>query len=146
MTSPFRLHASTEHQQFGIAVLRVITGIIFCAHGLQKFQMGIAGVTGLFAHMGIPMPSVTGPLVAGLELLGGIALILGLLTRLVALGFVADMLGALLFVHISRGLIGPGGYQLVLSLLAASLALTLGGPGTLAVDAMIGNRTAPGGR
>ena len=138
------LFASTARQQsLGIVVLRIITGIVFTVHGHQKlFQFGIAGVQGAFTKMGAPMPMVTGPLVALLEFFGGIALIIGLLTRLTALGLAIDMLGAILIVHLKNGFSGPGGYEFVLMLFTASLALAFGGPGPLSVDAMIARRSA----
>ncbi|MEO7455698.1 MAG: DoxX family protein, partial [Gemmatimonadaceae bacterium] len=77
-TSPL-FASSPRTQAIGLAVVRVITGITFMMHGYQKlFTFGIAGVQGAFTKMGAPLPMVTGPLVAGLEFFGGIALIIGL--------------------------------------------------------------------
>lgn len=133
--------ASPRHQGIGIAILRVITGIVFAAHGYQKlFIYGMAGVQGAFTRMGAPMPMVTGPLVALLEFFGGIALIIGLLTRLAALGLAIDMLGAILLVHLAAGFFLPGGYEFVLLLFAAALAVATAGPGSFSVDAMLAGR------
>jgi len=125
----------------GLAFLRVIVGIIFVAHGAQKlFTYGLAGVSGSFAGMGIPLPGITGPAVAFLEFFGGIALILGLLTRLAALGLAINMFGAIFMVHYAAGFFLPQGYEFALALLGGSVALAMAGAGEYSVDAAIARR------
>ena len=135
------LTASPAQQQFGLAIIRIVTGIVFAAHGGQKlFVYGFAGVTGAFTQMGVPMPGIMGPFVALLEFFGGLALIIGLLSRLAALGLAFDMIGAILIVHLKGGFFLPAGYEFALILLASSLAVAVGGPGALSVDAAIAGR------
>jgi putative oxidoreductase len=128
-----------------ITVLRVILGFLFAAHGWQKFnEWTVAGTQAAFAQMGVPAAQISAPLVAGLELAGGIALILGVLTRVVATLLALNMLGALFLVHAPAGVFADkGGYELVLLLAAAALALALTGAGRLSVDrALFGRRNS----
>ncbi len=92
--------------------------------------------------MGIPFADVVAPTIATLELGGGIALILGLFARPVAALLTLNMLGALLLVHLSAGVfVANGGYELVLLLGAAALAIAFAGPGRASVDrALFGSR------
>jgi putative oxidoreductase len=126
-----------------LLVLRVVLGVIMAAHGYQKlFIFGFAGVTGGFAQMGIPMATLIAPCVSLLEFVGGIALILGLFTRLAALGIALDMLGALVFVHFKNGFFLPTGFEFVLALIGMSIAIAVAGAGDLSADAAIERRRA----
>ena len=125
----------------GLATLRVALAITFFAHGAQKvFQFGIAGVTQGFTQMGIPLPAISAPLVAGLELVGGLLLLFGLFTRPIALLLAIDMVGAALFVHLKNGFFLPNGFEFTFILFAVSVALVMTGPGELSLDAVIANR------
>jgi putative oxidoreductase len=147
MTRSSLLTASPTQTQFGIALLRIITGIVFFAHGAQKvFVYGFGGLGEAFGKMGVPMPTVMGPFIGLLECLGGLALIIGLLTRLAALGLAFDMLGAIVLVHAAGGFFLPAGMEFVLMLCASAFTLVLAGPGALSVDGVLAaRRTASGG-
>jgi putative oxidoreductase len=124
-----------------LAVLRVVLGITFILHGGQKlFVFGFAGVSGAFAQMGIPAPGLLGPFVALVEFFGGIAILLGLLTRLAALGIGATMVVAILTVHLKNGFFAPTGIEFPLALLASAIALIITGAGDFSLDAVIGKR------
>jgi putative oxidoreductase len=130
-----------------LAVLRITIGAIFIAHGAQKlFVFGFGGVTGAFGHMGIPFPGFMGPFIALVEFFGGIGLVIGLLTRLAALGIACDMLGAIIFVHIKGGFFLPAGYEYALSIIASNVALMLAGGGQFSIDAVLARREGQSGQ
>jgi len=126
----------------GLTILRIVVGVVFIAHGSQKlFVFGIHGVVGGFTQMGVPLPSITAPLVAIIEFVGGIALVLGLFTRVFAILLAIDMLGAIVLVHFRGGFFLPNGFEFALTLLAANTALAVSGPGDYAIDTRRGRPT-----
>src|SRR5215212_7258071 len=106
-----------------LLIIRAILFISFLVHGLQKYNMGMSNVGANFAKMGIPLGSMAGPGITLLEIIGSVALLLGIGTRIVAILLVCDMLGAITFVHAKNGYAGQGGMELVT--LLGTLALTL---------------------
>ncbi|MEV7006516.1 DoxX family protein [Streptosporangium sp. NPDC051022] len=119
-----------------LLLARIGVGVIFVVHGWQKFfTMGLSGTSGFFQQIGIPLPSLAAPVVAVVELVGGIALILGVALPIAGVLLVLDMLGAILFVHVANGFdVAQGGYEFALALIAALLAVAFGGGGMLALD------------
>lgn len=140
----FLFRAATNRQiDAGLLILRLIVGVIFMAHGGQKlFVYGFDGVAGAFAQMGVPMAQVMGPFVALLEFFGGLALIAGLLTRLVSFGLASTMVVAMLLVHLKAGFFAPNGIEFTLSLFASTVLLAIAGAGAYSLDAVIGRRGA----
>ncbi|MBF4512040.1 DoxX family protein [Plantibacter sp. VKM Ac-2885] len=126
----------------GLLLLRLALGVVFIAHGLQKFLVdSIPGVASGFAGLGIPAPEVAAVVVAGLEVVGGLLLIVGLGTRIVGALLAVTMAVAMVLVHLPAGFYAAdGGFEYVMLLALASLALTLAGPGRLAIDALIRRR------
>ncbi|MGO3759565.1 MAG: DoxX family protein [Glutamicibacter arilaitensis] len=120
-------------------LLRLAFGFLFLAHGWQKFfQYTIEGTTAAFGQMGVPAAGLIAPVAATLEIVGGAAIILGLLTRVFAGLLGLKMVAALFMVHAPAGVfVENGGFELVLALAAGALALFLVGPGRISLDALI---------
>lgn len=124
----------------GLLLIRAATGVTFAAHGAQKvFVFGVGEVAKGFAGMGLPMAGVIAPMVAFGELLGGIALLAGFLTRIAGAGITIIMLGAMVHVHLKNGFFASGGgIEFVLVLGASAAGIALAGPGHYSVDAWRG--------
>jgi putative oxidoreductase len=123
-----------------LTVLRVVLGGLIAAHGAQKLLVyGLGSISRAFGHMGVPLPGVVGPAVVLLELVGGLALVAGVLTRPVATALAVDMLCAILLVHLKNGLFLPGGME-AMSLLGGALALALAGAGDYSLDRILAER------
>ena len=130
------------------AILRLVLGIIFFAHGAQK-MLGWFGGPGFSATMGmftgylhIPAPFVF--LAIAAEFFGGIGLILGFLTRIAAFGIAMNMIVAVAMVHSSFGFFmnwtgaqKGEGFEYHLLVLAITAFLIIRGAGVLSVDRTI---------
>jgi putative oxidoreductase len=103
------------------------------AHGWSKVipRGSLYNFAHMVAHLGLPY--WLGYVAAFTEFFGGIALILGLLTPIAALGVAIEMAVAIVKVNLRRGLTGTQGYELPLSLFALALLILADGPGYLAV-------------
>jgi len=83
-----------------ILLLRLMAGGVFFWEGLLKFVYANQGV-GRFTKLGIPFPHFTATFIGGLEIVGGLLLLTGLTTRLIAVPFVAEMIVAILSTKIA---------------------------------------------
>jgi putative oxidoreductase len=109
--------------------LRAAIGVIFIVHGSGKFGPGfvgfLTGPLGLPAELQIP--------IAIAETLGGILLIVGVLSRISASILSIIMLGAIFHVKGAANFSGEGAYEYDLLLLAASLVIIVAGPGRVSI-------------
>jgi len=137
-----RLMATSNDVSF--TILRLVLGVVFFAHGAQKMLgwfggFGFHGTMGFFTHMGMPAPVAF--LIICTEFFGGLGLIVGLLTRIAALGVAGDMIGAIFIVHMPNGFFmnwmgtqKGEGFEFHLLALAMAAALLLRGAGAFSVD------------
>ena len=122
--------------QFAHTLLRISYGVILFAHGyvLKVGTFTIAGTVGFFESLGLP--AIIAYLVIFGEIFGGLALIAGLFTRLVAWLSLPIMLGAI-WPHLGNGWVFSaegGGWEFPALLAVIAIVLGLTGPGRLALD------------
>ena len=110
-------------RSLGLLLLRVGVGLVFFMHGLSKVQ-NIAGVTGFFAHLGLP--GFVAVAIAWLEVIGGVAIIIGVATRFFAFLFGVEMLVAIFITGIN---LGWQAHEMEALLVASSFALVYMGSG-----------------
>lgn len=140
------MSTTTRHRLFNTdaswapLALRLPIGIIFVAHGAQKLfgwfgGYGLAGTGQFMDSIGLAPGALMAALAGGAEFFGGLALLIGLLVRPAAAALAFAMLVAIFAVHFDKGLfLANNGYEFGLALLAASVALLIGGGGRLSVD------------
>ncbi|RUT29041.1 DoxX family protein [Paenibacillus zeisoli] len=118
-------------------ILRVVLGILFVAHAINKFQTGLPNISGWFQSLGLP--GALGYVVAYTELIVGIALILGFMTRYVSAIVIVLMIGAIFTAKLSVGLLGNGqmaGYELDIAFALIALHLVFTETTPLSLDAL----------
>lgn len=120
-----------KNHHIGLLLIRVATGLVFFMHGWSKVN-NLAGVEGMMMHFGLG--AGVGVFIAWLEVIGGLALILGIATRFFGAVFAIEMLVAIFLTG------GPGtGYkphELELVLMLNSLGIALSGSGRYSLFAM----------
>ncbi|WP_078412005.1 DoxX family protein [Priestia abyssalis] len=127
-----------KNAELGSFIIRLVLGLTFFVHGLAKFQGGIENTAGFFDSVGIP--GFLAYAVGGIELIGGILLMLGFGTRIIAGAFAVIMVGAIFMVKLKSGF--AGGYELDLALLAMSAHLLVSDNQFLSIGNVLGNREA----
>jgi putative oxidoreductase len=123
-------------ESYGATILRIALGVIFIMHAyLALFVYGIRGTIEFQRSLGLPVPEVGVWYVIVAHGLGGALILVGAFTRWAALANLPIMAGAFFLVHLKQGFFmgREGGYEYVLLVLAANLALVFLGPGALAL-------------
>lgn len=134
-----RGHARAD---LGLLVLRLGLAAIMLAHGYQKFVLqgrySFAATQAGFAQLGIPLPQVAGIVIVILELVGGVAMVLGIFTVVVGLCYAAAMATAIWFVHLPNGFfVADNGYELAGLVGVVAVVLAISGAGRLSLDRAI---------
>jgi putative oxidoreductase len=130
--------------ELGLALLRVVLGVIFISHGAPSLFGGMEGQAEFFSSLGIPLPVVAAWAISLLEFFGGIALLIGLLVTPVSLLLVIHMFAGIVLFHAPRGwyVLGPeasGGVEYSVLLATSLMMLVFGGAGLASMDGRSGS-------
>ena len=140
--------------QWALLLLRVVIGFGFMAHGWAKWNRGPEKFGALLHLIGAPVPEITAWLVTFVELLGGVAILVGLSVSLVSVPLIVSMLVAMFAVHLKHGfssintiglsktgpLFGPPGFEINLLYIAGLLTLAMSNPVPLSIDRWLERR------
>lgn len=110
-----------KNHHIGLLLIRIGTGLVFFMHGWGKVD-NIPGVEGMFAHMGLGAGVAV--FIAWLEVIGGLALIIGIATRFFAAAFAIQMLVAIFLTGGVANGYKPHELELYLMLMSAGIALS----------------------
>jgi putative oxidoreductase len=129
-------------------IIRLIVGYGFMAHGLAKLFRGADSFAAVLQAMGLPLPHLLSWITIGIEIFGGLAILLGAFVTLASIPMIIVLLVAIFTVHLPYGFssikllavtpagaqFGPPGYETDLLYVAGLVALVIGGPGYMAID------------
>ena len=119
-------------QPLALLVMRLALGAVMVGHGYQKVFGGLHHHALLVASLGLP--AWMGYLSSFTEFFGGLLLLIGLFTRIAALGVCIDLAVAIWKVHWHNGLMGNGGVEFPLAAASLAFALIFFGGGPIAFD------------
>src|SRR5882672_9025877 len=153
---PIDLISRSPFARWAPVPLRLIAGYGFMEHGFAKLARGLDAFPAILQALGVPAPHLMGWLTILVEIVGGLAVLLGALVPLASIPMAAILLVAVITVHLPYGFssiklqavtavgaqFGPPGYETDLLYLACLAALVLGGSGPLSIDRLLADRTS----
>ena len=150
----FKLPNEAPWRQWAPLPLRLMIGYGFVAHGWAKLSRGPAGFAKLLEQVGAPLPELTAWVSTLIEVIGGLAILVGAFVAAVSIPLIVMMFVAMFTVHLRYGFsaintigltadgpqFGPPGYEVNLLYIAGLLALVLGGAGPFSIDQLLARR------
>lgn len=155
MTPPLFSASKKNYRQWAPLFLRLIIGFGFMAHGWAKLGSGApTGFEKLLIQTGVPFPHLTARVAPLVEIIGGLAILLGLFVSITAIPLICVMLVAMVTVNVNYGfssiktigltpqgpIFGPPGYEINLLYIAGLISLIITGAGMFSVDALLAGR------
>jgi putative oxidoreductase len=134
---PLMNDAGSRFAKWGMLPLRIVVGLVFLLHGGQKlFVFGLGGTADIMGKLGLPLPVIAAAVVITVELLGGLAILLGAFARVAGALLAFEMVVAIIVARLHGGFFAPYGYEFELTLLGACLTFALSGSGQTSLEEM----------
>src|SRR6516165_5413261 len=151
---PIDLISRSSIARWAPVPLRLIVGYGFMEHGFVKLARGLDAFPAILQTIGVPAPHLMGWLTIFIEIVGGLAVLLGALVPLASIPMAVVLLVAMFTVHLPYGFssiklqavtaagaqFGPPGFETDLLYLACLAALVLGGSGPLSIEGLLAKR------
>jgi putative oxidoreductase len=145
----------SDFARYASLPVRLLVGYGFIEHGFAKLSRGPDAFAGILQQLGVPLPHLAAWLTIGTEILGGLAMLLGVLVFWASIPMAVVLLVAMISVHLPYGFssvklvgisasgarFGPVGYEIDLLYLAALFMLAVQGPGPLALGNVLQGRS-----
>jgi putative oxidoreductase len=120
---------------WGMVPIRFVVGLVFLMHGGQKlFVFGLAGVADMLQKLGFVAPTAFAVVLIAAEVVGSLAILLGVFSRIAGLGLAVEMAIAIYVARLGGGFFTPYGYEFELTLLGACLTIAAIGPGPVSLE------------
>lgn len=130
-------HTGARFAKWGMLPLRIVVGLVFLMHGGQKlFVFGLGGTADIMGKLGLPLALPCAIIVIAVELLGGLAILLGVFARSAGALLAFEMVVAIIVARWHGGFFAPYGYEFEMTLLGASLTFAFNGPGRMSLEEM----------
>ena len=144
----FAMPSTAAGPDMAALVIRVVVGPVLAYHGYRKVDSGVGNfIESTVTRLDVPLPTLVGYAVVAIELIGGLCLLAGLLTRLWGLLVAVEMVAIVFVVKADVGLIAPRGvgvgFELDLVVAACAVALVILGPGRVSLDGALGWERTP---
>jgi putative oxidoreductase len=120
------IHTGARFVKWGMLPLQIVA---------QKlFVFGAGGTADIMGKLGLPLPLLCATVVIAVELLGGLAILLGVFARIAGALLAFEMVVAIVVARLHGGFFAPYGYEFELTLLGACLTFALNGPGRMSLE------------
>ena len=126
-----------QFERWGFLPLRIVVAVVFLMHGGQKvLYFGVSGVADMLTKLGFPLAVFFAVVLMTIEVAGGLAILVGFMTRAAGLILALEMAIAIYVARLGGGFFTPYGFEFEMTLMGACLTFAAVGAGGVSIDAV----------